>query len=68
MGFTVTGRPAGGGLLNLPRLLEQLAPHGRCQTAVLETWPPLEATLEATLAKEDEWATQSIKHLKPIIP
>jgi sugar phosphate isomerase/epimerase len=65
MGFTVTGRPAGEGLLNLPRLLEQLAPHGRCQTAVLETWPPLEATLEATLAKEAEWAAQSIQYLKP---
>jgi sugar phosphate isomerase/epimerase len=64
MGFAVTGRPAGGGMLNLPVLLEQLAPYGRCQTAVLETWPPPEATLDATLAKEEEWAAQSIKYLK----
>jgi len=68
MGFTVTGRPAGDGMLNFPRLLEQLAPHGRCQSAVLETWPPLEATLEATLAKEAEWAARSIKYLKPFFP
>jgi sugar phosphate isomerase/epimerase len=68
MGFTVTGRPAGGGMLNLPRLLEQLAPHDRCQTAVLETWPPPEATLEATLAKESSWAEQSMKYLKPFFP
>jgi sugar phosphate isomerase/epimerase len=68
MGFTVTGRPAGGGLLNLPRLLEQLAPHGRCHTAVLETWPPPEATFEATLAKEAAWVRQSLEYLKPFFP
>jgi sugar phosphate isomerase/epimerase len=68
MGFTVTGRPAGNGMLELPALLEQLAAHGRCQTAVLETWPPPEANLEATLAKESEWAAQSIQYLKPFFP
>jgi len=68
MGFSVTGRPAGGGMLNLPRLLEQLASHRRCQTTVLETWPPPEATLEATLAKENSWAEQSMKYLKPFFP
>jgi len=68
MGFTVTGRPAGGGMLNLPWLLEQLAPHGRCQTAVLETWPPPESSLEATLAKEAGWAAESIKYLRPFFP
>jgi sugar phosphate isomerase/epimerase len=68
MGFTVSGRPAGKGMLNLPRLLDQLAPHGRCQSAVLETWPPPEATLEATRAKEASWAAQSIEYLKPLFP
>ena len=65
MGFTVTGRPAGGGMLKLSALLERLAPYGRCHTAVLETWPPPEATLDATLAKEASWAEQSIGYLKP---
>lgn len=65
MGFTVTGRPAGDGMLKLPALLEQLAQYGRCQTAVLETWPPPEATIDATLAKEVAWAAQSIQYLKP---
>lgn len=65
MGFTVTGRPAGDGLLKLPTLLEQLAPHGRCQTAVLETWPPPEEKLDATIAKEAKWAIQSLNYLKP---
>lgn len=68
MGFTVTGCPAGNGMLNLPALLEELAPHSRCQTAVLETWPSPEATLDATIAKEALWAAQSIKYLKPFFP
>lgn len=65
MGFRVTGCPAGQGLLKLPALLEQLATFGRCQTAALETWPPPEANLEATLAKESDWAARSIQYLKP---
>ncbi len=68
MGFTVEGRPAGSGLLNLPRLLEQLAPFKRCQTAVLELWTPPEPRLDDTIAKEAAWAVQSLEYLKPFFP
>ena len=68
MGFTVEGRPAGSGFLNVPRLLEQLAPFNRCQTAVLELWTPPEPNLEDTIAKEAAWATQSVEYLKPFLP
>ena len=64
MGFTVTGRPAGGGGLNLPRLLQQLA-GSRCETAVLELWTPPESRPEDTIDKEAAWATRSIEYLKP---
>ena len=66
MGFNVTGRPAGRGLLNLPALLEQLSPFRRCQTALLELWTPPEAALEQTIAKEASWAAQSLDYLKPL--
>jgi 3-oxoisoapionate decarboxylase len=66
MGFNVTGRPAGGGMLSLPALLEQLAPFERCHTAVLELWTPPEAQLEQTIAKEVAWAVQSLDYLKPL--
>jgi sugar phosphate isomerase/epimerase len=66
MGFSVSGRPAGGGLLDIPSVLKQLAPFGRCATAVLELWTPPEAELEHTIAKEAAWAAQSIAHLKPL--
>ena len=52
MGFTVTGRPAGSGFLDVPVLLSKLAPFGRCRTAMLELWTPPESRLEETLAKE----------------
>jgi sugar phosphate isomerase/epimerase len=66
MGFSVTGRPAGRGLLNVPDLLKQLAPFARCQTAVLELWTPPEPRLEDTIAKEAAWAGQSLDYLKPL--
>ncbi|HUS34977.1 MAG TPA: TIM barrel protein [Verrucomicrobiae bacterium] len=65
MGFNVTGRPAGSGMLNVRKLLETLAPHNRCETAVLELWTPPEARIEDTVAKEARWASESLKYLKP---
>ncbi len=66
MGFTVTGRPAGSGCLNLPWLLAQLAPFQRCQSAVLELWTPPEVQLEETIAKEAAWAARSVEFLKSL--
>ncbi len=68
MGFTVTGRPAGGGMLNLSSLLKTLKPYDRCETAILELWPPPELDLNATIKKEAAWAVQSLEYLKPYFP
>lgn len=65
MGFTVEGRPAGQGFLDVPRLLKQIAAFPRCETAVLELWTPPEPKLEDTIAKEAAWAGQSLEFLKP---
>jgi len=65
MGFNVDGRPAGKGFLDVPRLLQQLAPFQRCETAVFELWTPPELRLEDTIAKEGDWAVQSLEFLKP---
>ena len=66
MGFSVEGRPAGDGMLDLPVLLDELRLHGRCQTAVLELWTPLGASLDETIAKEEAWAGRSLEYLKPL--
>jgi sugar phosphate isomerase/epimerase len=65
MGFTVSGRPAGGGMLNVEALLNMLSPFDRCETATLELWPPAEANVQLTVEKEARWAEQSLKYLKP---
>jgi sugar phosphate isomerase/epimerase len=65
MGFTVEGRPAGGGMLDVRWLLDQLAPFGRCETAILELWTPPESDIAQTVAKEEAWAAESVAFLKP---
>ena len=66
MGFSVEGRAAGHGFLDLPSVMKSFAHFNRCQTAVLELWTPPEPTLEATITKEAEWAGQSLSYLKPL--
>lgn len=68
MGFLIEGRPAGRGRLDVPALRSRLAHHGRCRTAILETWTPPESRLVDTLVKEREWADASLAFLKPLFP
>lgn len=68
MGFTVEGRPAGKGQLNVPWLLEVLKDAGRSPNAILELWIPQQTTLEATIAMERAWAGESIAYLRNHIP
>ena len=64
MGFAVTGRPVGRGLVDVPRVLKRLDTFERCDTAILELWTPPEERLEDTIAKEAAWAGQSIEYLR----
>ncbi len=68
MGFVVEGRPAGRGRLNVPWLMERLRAFGRDPNAILELWTPPGAVLEETIAREAEWAVDSIKYLRSLIP
>ncbi|MCY7349311.1 MAG: sugar phosphate isomerase/epimerase [Cytophagaceae bacterium] len=64
MGFLVTGRPAGQGMLDLPWMLEQLSYYNRCQSAILELWTVPESDPLATIEKEASWAEESVAYLK----
>jgi sugar phosphate isomerase/epimerase len=68
MGFTVEGRPAGQGQLDLPWLLATLQAAGVSPNAILELWPPEQAGLEATIALEQQWAVESVSYLRKYIP
>jgi hypothetical protein len=67
MGFSIEGRPAGSGQLNVPDLLEKLS--GSCpeSNAILELWPPEQNTLQETIRLEHAWASQSISYLRRYI-
>ena len=66
MGFMVAGRIAGGGMLDIRALRDAIAAHGRCRSAILETWTPPEPAIAATIAKERRWAEESIVYLKTL--
>jgi 3-oxoisoapionate decarboxylase len=63
MGFQIDGRPAGAGMLNVPWLVAQVRPYGRCHTAVLEQWVVPEATPTDTILTEANWAETSMTYL-----
>ncbi len=67
MGFTLEGRPAGEGLLNVPRVLQQLTRLGRDPNAILELWTPPGHDLEETISREQSWAAKSIRYLRGLI-
>jgi len=78
MGFTVEGRPAGQGQLNVPWLLQVLREQIQSRrgsspvqvepNAILELWTPPEQALADTMAKEEAWATASIEYLRQFVP
>jgi sugar phosphate isomerase/epimerase len=63
MGFCVEGKPAGKGILQIPKLLRKVSSTGRCLSAVLELWTPPSGSIEETIRKEDLWAKESIRYL-----
>ncbi|MDW8070737.1 MAG: TIM barrel protein [Anaerolineae bacterium] len=67
MGFTIEGRPAGQGQLDIPWLLQELNRMGRDVNAILELWTPPQERLEDTIALEDTWARASIAYLRSLI-
>jgi 3-oxoisoapionate decarboxylase len=68
MGFTLEGRPAGEGQLDIPHVLEKLRERGRQPNAILELWTPPSENLTATIAKEAAWAARSLAYLRQLIP
>lgn len=64
MGFIVEGCPSGKGMTDVPSLLDLIAPYGRCESAVLEQWVIPEPSLDATIAKERNWAMTGLAYLK----
>ena len=67
MGFSLTGTPAGRGVLDVPDILGRLAAAGRDPDAFLELWPSPEQTPAETEAKEESWVGESVAYLRTLI-
>jgi sugar phosphate isomerase/epimerase len=67
LGFTVEGRPAGQGQMDIPWLLEQMRASGRDPNAIIELWPPPEPDVSMTIRKEAQWAEQSVRYMRTLI-
>jgi 3-oxoisoapionate decarboxylase len=71
MGFSIEGRPAGQGRLEVPWLLRELGRMGRDHdgnlSAIIELWTPPEGAIGDTLAKEARWAAESVDYLRRFI-
>jgi sugar phosphate isomerase/epimerase len=67
-GFFVEGCPTGQGQVDIPWVIGELLAQGRSPNAILEQWPPPEATIAESVAKEEAWAIESIRYLRKLIP
>lgn len=67
-GFVIEGRPAGQGQLDIPAMLARLREKGADPNAILELWPPPQATVAASIELENAWAAASIAYLRKLIP
>jgi sugar phosphate isomerase/epimerase len=67
MGFTVEGRPAGRGRLDIPALFSSVGRYRDDVTAVLELWTPPQESLESTIETERRWAEESVAYLESLI-
>jgi 3-oxoisoapionate decarboxylase len=66
-GFMVEGCPAGQGALDFPALFTELRRLPHDPNAILELWPSPESSMDASIAKENAWAKQSIDFLRQFI-
>jgi sugar phosphate isomerase/epimerase len=67
MGFTVQGTALGKGRLDVPAVISAVGGASRDITAVIELWTPRQESYAATVALEDDWATQSVEFLRASI-
>ena len=66
-GFIIEGTPAGKGLLDIPLLLRRLQELGADVNAIVELWPAPQNDIEASVAKEQQWADESVGYLRRLI-
>lgn len=67
-GYEITGCPVGGGMLDVVSVLDRMRRMSVDVSVVVELWTPPEATLEATIALQERWASDSVSYLRALLP
>jgi hypothetical protein len=68
MGFTIEGRPAGQGMLDIPWLLDLVRTEGKgSPNAIIELWTPMEASIDETVRTEALWVEDSIRYMRTLL-
>ncbi len=68
MGFSIEGRPAGQGMLDIPWLLNLVRSNGHgSPNAVIELWTPRQDDLDATIRTEARWAEESVRYMRQLL-
>jgi len=66
LGFSIIGKPAGQGVLPIKWVMAQLMKYGLFPYLIIEAWPPFKNSIEETIQMENEWAKQSVDHLRTL--
>ncbi len=67
LGFSIIGRPAGEGRLDIKWIVNCIKEKKRDPNAILELWTPFTENLDKTIQLENRWAEKSIGYLKSVI-
>jgi len=55
-------------MLPIAARIERLERAGRCESAIVELWPPPEERMDQTVRKEKAWREQSRRNLAKLFP
>ena len=67
MGFSVNGKPSGQGQIPVKWVLNKLKSNKMFPSVIIELWPPLQESIDKTIALENDWAAESVANLKIIV-
>ena len=67
MGFSIIGAVSGKGKIPLDYALNKLTELGNYTSVILEQWPPLLDSIDATIANEQQMAELSISYLQSVL-
>ena len=62
-GFSIEGRPAGRGHLDVPNILRRLGEMGRDPNVIIELWLAPDPNPADSIATEESWIAQSVRHI-----